>query len=367
MTATYNITNDKLKLWPEARLSESEYAEAKSHKFTWWPGSKCFCAKWSPGAEDFITGLGYTIEDDDAPDDVESRVDRYQGYAERSESASSSAAAYLESERCNTERRRKNAANGVERNLESAEHWHRRVEGAIRHAAYKERTDVIGRRILGLEADLRKTQKILDQAVALSVAWQNPDLTLERAKHITNYYDHTSHCFTKDKYPASKYDGPRSLWSALNDGLINHEQAREIAMPAHDRTIAWATRWVMHIEDRLVYEKTVYFAQGGTEEQLHPPRRKGKTAIPLLNLEQQVVVKKLYERNASEALPVQRMTKAELSEIGSEMKGTSVSACGTFRVRTALFYEPGCRSKIVQVFLTDSKKHEIPDTKGAAA
>lgn len=369
MTATYNITNDKLKFWPESRLSETDYQQAKRLKFAWWQGSKCFCAKWSPDAEDFVRQLGYEIAEDDAPDDVESRVERYQGHAEKSEAASANSAAYLESERCNTERRRKNAVNGIERNLDTAEHWHRRVEGAIRNAAYKERTDVIGRRILGLEADLRKMQKTLDEHVALNVAWNKPDLTLERAKHIANYYDHTSHCFTKDKYPNSTYEGQQSLWGAMDNGTITHEQARDVAIPAHDQAIEWASRWVAHLEDRLVYEKAVYFAQGGTEEQLHPPRCKGAAAFPLLNVDQPVEIQKMYERHGTEKLPVKHMTKAELAAIHDDYKGTRVSACRTFRVRIALLHKAGEQygRDIVQVFLTDSKKHDIPAKKEAAA
>lgn len=312
--ATYNITNDKLKFWPEARLSESDYATAKQLKFAWWPGSKCFCAKWSPDAEDFVRRLGYEIAEDDTPDDVESRVERYQGHAERSEQAATSAQTYLDSERCNTERRRKNAANGIERGIETAEHWHRRVAGAISHAAYLERTDVIGRRILGLEADLRKMQKTLDQEVALNVAWNKPDLTPERAKHITNYYDHTSHCFTKDKYPNSTYEGSQTLWGALDRGVITAEQAKELAVAAHDGQTEWAARWVAHIEDRLVYEKAVYFAQGGTEEQLHPPRRKGAAAFPLLNLDEPVEIQKMYERHGTETLPSTMTARAPESQ-----------------------------------------------------
>lgn len=367
MKATYNITSDKLKFWPDARLSESEYAEAKQHKFAWWPGSKCFAAKWSPGAEDFVVRLGYEIAEDDAPDDVESRVERYQGHAERSEQAASSASQYLDSERCNTERRRKNAANGIERNLDTAEHWHRRVEGAIQHAAYRERTDVIGRRILGLEADLRKMQRNLDEAVSLLLAWDKPDLTLERAMFIANHHDHTSHCFTADKFPASKYAGPQSLWSAMQDRVCTHEQARDIALENNGRKRDWATRWIMHIEDRLVYEKAVYFAQGGTEEQLHPPRRKGMAAVPLLNIDAEVLpLAKLYGRQGEIAHhEVRRMTKAEYAKIPDDMKGSCMSADKTYRVRIAVTSSPHYAR--FAVFLTDSKKHELPKKTEAAA
>ena len=40
MKATYNIVNDQLKAWFDARLSDSDYQRVKRACFTYWPGSK---------------------------------------------------------------------------------------------------------------------------------------------------------------------------------------------------------------------------------------------------------------------------------------------------------------------------------------
>ena len=48
-----------------------------------------------------------------------------------------------------------------------------------------------------------------------------------------------------------------SLWSALDDGIVDAEQARAIALPAHQARIARARRWVAHFDNRLAYERAM--------------------------------------------------------------------------------------------------------------
>lgn len=115
MHATYSIPSDKLKAWFDARLSPEDYQRARKAGFVFWHGSKCFAAKWSPQAEDFVRDMGIAdIEADDSPDDVEARVDRFTKYAESAEKSAESSQTYLD-ERANTERRRKNAINGFKK------------------------------------------------------------------------------------------------------------------------------------------------------------------------------------------------------------------------------------------------------------
>jgi hypothetical protein len=278
--ASYNITNDKLKAYFPERLKEADYKAARSAGFVFWHGSKCFVAKWSTQAEDFLRNMGIEeIEEDDSADDVEARVDRFQGYAESATSAADSSERYLE-ERANTKRRRENALNSISRNLSVATHWQSRIDGAIRHAARKERVDVIGRRILGLEADLRKMQRTLDESQNKRGAWIDcPENDFAGAKALANYDGGISRCFPLADFPrlradASTYEGQMSIWSALDGGIIDSVRARAIAITAHEKCAAWAQRWVSHIENRIAYERACYDAAGGTESELHPPRKK---------------------------------------------------------------------------------------------
>lgn len=236
MKATYNITTDKLRAWFDSRLSESDYKEARRVGFAYWHGSKCFAAKWSPSAEDFLRDMGIeSIEADDQPDNVESRVERFTNYAEKAEQAAESSENYL-NERANTERRRENAINGIEKNLKLAEHWQERIAGAIRHAQYKERPDVIARRIRGLEADKRRQER------SFTIS--------EKVKPYT------------DKENVLHY------WVGHGSGGCWRTQAQIDAEKPR------ALRWIAHIDRRLEYENACLEAAGGCPEVLRPERKK---------------------------------------------------------------------------------------------
>ena len=233
MKATYNITNDKILVWFDERLNETDYKRAKECRFVWYPGRKCFAAKWRPEAEDFVASFGIAIEADDTPDDLEARVERFSGYAEQAAKNADSAEAYL-NERANTERRRENALNSIDKNLSAAEHWKRRIEGAIQHAAHKENPRTIANRIRELEADFRSWE----------LRGQPPS------------------------GPCHECEGRKFYWVGPSRG---GGYVQEDAFPEMNKH-AW--RWIAHINDRLAYEKAAYEAAGGTEGELHPPRRK---------------------------------------------------------------------------------------------
>ena len=97
MEATYNICDDKLRASFDERLPEDDYKRIKAAGFSYWHGSKLFVAKWSVTAEDALISFGFEIEDADAPDDVEARVDRFSGYAANAESSAESASNYAHS------------------------------------------------------------------------------------------------------------------------------------------------------------------------------------------------------------------------------------------------------------------------------
>ena len=235
MQATYNITNDKLKIWFDDRLSPEDYARAKAARFTYWHGSKCFCAKWNTEAEDFIKSYGIEIKEDDAPDNIESRVERFAGYAEDAAESAESSANYLESGKANTERRQRLAIASQDKSLSLAEHWTRRIANSIRHAQYKERPDVIARRIKGLEKDLRKMEK----RTRLSINPYNYILKDSEGRPVRNEKGQLK--LDKESLEAAK---PQ----------LQAEQAPEIER---------SKRWVAHIEQRLQYERAMLEAAGG--------------------------------------------------------------------------------------------------------
>lgn len=101
-----------------------------------------------------------------------------------------------------------------------------------------------------MERNIAQAQKYLTM-------WRAQTLDLKMARLISSY-DHITACFSLDKYPRppekSQYEGRMSLHSALEDEIITVEQAREIAVRCHERTIRHQQRWVTHYGNRLAYD-----------------------------------------------------------------------------------------------------------------
>ena len=260
MKATYNITNDKLKFWPEERLPKETYDRARHAGFTFWHGSKCFAAKWSTQAEDLVLELGGVIEQDDSPDDVEARVERFSKYADGAQQQAESSEEYLNT-KANTERRRKNAINSMEKGISQAEHWKQRIEGAIRNATYKERPDVIARRIEGLEKDLRKMLRNQDRK-----NFNVPEDCYDREAYAA--YNRRKLVLNGQLNEDKKNDKP---WTQAQKDVAIAE-LRELRSKvffedkiaaAFKPTFDWAQRWIDHINQRLQYERASLEAAGG--------------------------------------------------------------------------------------------------------
>jgi hypothetical protein len=259
MNATYNITNNRLKFYIERRLNEEEYKIAKAANFQWWPGQKCFSAVWTPQAEDFILSF-CSIDEDDTPDDLEARVNRFQKYAENDEKESEYAA--QRANEATTTRRAEQAEHTAVKKLDEAVYWNRRIAGAIAHAQHKERRDVIARRIKGLEADKRKHEKEKKNHETFINLWNNPEMTMQRANYIAGY-DTVYSRFPPDKFPQSNYAGEMSVWSALDKEIITPEYAQQLALEHHNTRLIFKDRWINHLSMLIDYERAYLEAIGG--------------------------------------------------------------------------------------------------------
>ena len=85
-SATYSPEDNKLRLYPFARLSAEDYARVKAAGFTWAPRQGIFVAPmWTPTREDLARELAGEIEDEDKTltERAEERADRFAGYSER--------------------------------------------------------------------------------------------------------------------------------------------------------------------------------------------------------------------------------------------------------------------------------------------
>ena len=262
-SATYNITDDRIRASFSERLSPDDYQAIRKAGFAYWHGSKLFVAKWSVTAEDKLKEFGIAeIDDDDQPDDVEARVDRFSGYAENAERSAESASNYAHSlmegipagqpilvghhserghratlKRCDAATRR--ALNESER----AAYWNDRVAASIRHAKRKERPDVIARRILGLEKDERRYIK---------------ELSDKRKAELM------ARAFCDAQYRARRDE------VEFDNEAFKADYARQ-----WERHCAFYQRWLDHVQMELAYQRELYSQSGGTVADRKPVEKGG--------------------------------------------------------------------------------------------
>ena len=286
--ATYSPDDNKLRLYPLHRLDEEMYKRVKDAGFKHAPRQGLFVAPmWTPDREDLLIELAGEIEDEDQSlfDRQEERAERFEEYSEKRAVESGQVLAAVDSLASaipfgqpilvghHSERRARKHAQKIENGMrrainlfETSEYWERRAEASLRHAAYKERPDVRWRRIKKIEADLRKAERRLQDVQKFIKLWSSENLNRAMALVIANV-DHLHCCFTLEKYPRppekSQYEGSRSIWSALEEDIITAEQARDICIPCHERTITRLSRWTAHYRNRIAYERAMLDEHGG--------------------------------------------------------------------------------------------------------
>ena len=180
-TATYSPEDNKLRLYPFARLGKEDYERFKAAGFKWAPRQELFVAPmWTPGRADLLMETCGDIGDEDTSlvDRAEERSGRFEGYSDNraadAQRASDGVKAIADgipfgqpilvghhSER-HARRDAQRIENGMRKTVkmwETSEYWTRRAAGALHHAKYKERPDVRARRIKKIEASKRKTLK----------------------------------------------------------------------------------------------------------------------------------------------------------------------------------------------------------------
>lgn len=298
--ATYSPDDDKLRLYSTARLADELYQRVRAAGFRYAPKQELFYAQWSPRGEDLLLELCGDVEDEDTTlvERAEQRAERFGDYGERRAGEAESARAAVASIASHIPfgqpilvghhsegRARRDAeriGNGMSRAVrlwDQSAYWQDRARGALQHARYKARPDVRARRIRGLESERRGLASRRDRAETFRGQWSEEGITLERAKDIANFDNRTSYRFPLDRYPrqapASQYEGAMGLWSALEDGVITAEQARDLAVATCHRVIAWSERWIKHLDNRLTYERAMLEEQGGIATDRTKPEKGG--------------------------------------------------------------------------------------------
>lgn len=312
-TATYSPDDNKLRLYPPQRLTEEEYRKVHAAGFRWAGKQELFVAPmWTPAREDLLIAFAGAIDDEDKSlvERAQERAERFEDYsAARSADAAHAHAAVAaicdniplgqpilighHSEK-HARRDQEKINSGMRRTIkfsDQAEYWAERAAGAVAAAKYKELPQVRARRIKKLESELRKVMKSSKEGAAFCALWRKvlapaaskmPDGRPATPRDIALYVANRSHIsrafpladFPRDP-PASQYEGDMSLWSALDGHVIGPEQAAAIAIAAHERGSAHRARWVAHYESRLVYERAMLAADGGTAADRVLPEKGG--------------------------------------------------------------------------------------------
>ncbi|MEW7311150.1 DUF3560 domain-containing protein [Buttiauxella gaviniae] len=286
--ATYSPDDNKLRLYTSRRLDKETYARVSAAGFKWAPKQDLFVAPaWTPGREDLLMSLAGDIEDEDSTlfERQEERAERFSGYSEKRATESQQTLNAVDALSSaipfgqpilvghHSERRARNDAKKIENGMkravmlfERAGYWEDRAAASIRHARYKERSDVRYRRIKKIEADLRKSEKTINDSEKRLKLWRSENLDLNMAMAVSNY-EHISCSFPLEKYPRpadkSQYEGYMGLYSAMKEDIITAQQARDIAVSWHERTIRHQQRWAAHYRNRLSYERAMLEENGG--------------------------------------------------------------------------------------------------------
>jgi len=385
-TATYSPEDNKIRIYPFARLDSATYARVKAAGYKWAPKQELFVAPmWTPEREDLALELCGDIEDEDKSlvERQEERAERFEDYSAKRADDSTRAHAAVQ-EICDgiplgqpilvghhSERHaRKQAArieNGMRKALklfDQSKYWQQRAAGALRHAKYKELPRVRANRIKTIEADKRKFERNRAAAEKGLAIWTKEGLTLDDARKIAGFteYGHLPCCKSEFSY-----------WSAYN--VLAPDDKRYKACPAwtlemvqdrarksYPHTIAHCDRWIAHFKNRLIYEKAMLDEQG--ESDLIAPKARPKQ-LPICNYKAPggITLENVYKRGTTEHYPQVEMTAAEYKAIYDDYKGTRTVE-NSHRVRIALIKKDGGQfydRLHVCVFISDSKAHSKPE------
>jgi len=302
--ATYSPGDNKLRLYPAARLSEAEYNRVKAHGFKWAPKQGIFVAPmWTPERADLLTEMCDDIGDEDKSlsERADERAERFEEYSEKraGEARATRRAVSAITEHIpfgqpilighHSEKHARRDAERIESGMrkavkawETSQYWESRAARAVAHAEYKELPAVRARRIKTIEADKRKQEKYIADAEKWLKAWNTPGLTLEKARAIAGYCHLTVTRKNADGSDADNFGG----WSAYNvlqpDGeryqrcpAMTVADCVAAANRAYPATIEHCRRWVEHYDFRLAYERAMLRESGGTVTDKTGPQKGG--------------------------------------------------------------------------------------------
>lgn len=400
-TATYSPDDNKIRITPFARLEKDLYDRLRANGYIWAPMQKIFFAPmWTPSREDLAAELCGEIEDEDKSliERAEERSERFEQYGENrandAEKAYGAVSVIAENIPMgqpilvghHSEKRARRDAEKIESGMRKAvkmweisKYWEDRAQGAISHAKYKELPRTRARRIKVLEADKRKQERAKKESEYLYKFW-NSEITLQNSKtgekrlvEIKN--ENRSFIFElvgrMSHYGVSVRGIDGQSWYSAYDILRPDEEKykncptktveelRDIALRLQKESILHSERWILHIENRLIYEKAMLEEQGASaliEKKARP------TQLPLCNYRapEGIKIKNRWNGEADTYQQIE-MTKEEYAKIYTDHKGC-LNVENSHRVRACFKFSNGSRSQN-SVFIVDLKETPKPEPK----
>ena len=299
-TATYSPDDNKLRLYAYSRLPPDIFNRVTEAGFNWAPKQDLFVAPaWTPEREDLLIELAGEISDEDTSlvERAEQRADRFDEYSQHraadANQARKAVSAIAEQipmgqpilvghhSEAHARRDVARIQNGTRRSItmwERSQYWADRAEAALRAAKYKEKPDVRYRRIKGLEADKRKTERLRDEAVKSLARWESlaeqnkltPECpgVLGSAMALAGTPHDIALCVPKEHERRKSQYCRESLYDALmwKENPVTVAQVCAWAVEALQK---WKDpsyrmlRWIAHYTNRIAYERAMLAEAGG--------------------------------------------------------------------------------------------------------
>lgn len=448
-TATYSVEDDKIRIYFNHYLDKDFYDRFIDLGFRKAPIQGCHFAVWSPSREDFAIELAEEIYADGTTfaERAQAKAERCDTYAANNKNKANAfhTAASAIAERFNTnqviltghhserkstllEKRLNSAKGSALHHARMVSYWIGKATGAERHANQKSDSAVRARRIKTLLAELRREQRIINEAYRRINLWEtkagkyqnNPEIFKERVTVVAGLYG-----------MALNYKG-ESCFFLLKEDRIDPKLAYDHCLAYQYSIVEKESHYrvINHLLNRLSYERSMqgnipvfeghltpvmlqaFLREHGTESpevvkednlfiakssvpfpvhiannitdslsltdgewrelmfasgyEIVQKTKTAKQAAPLLNIKAGSIQTRLHN---GKTLNCREMTKAEFEKIYHEHRGTALADTLEFRVRIALIARPGepYSGEWFYIYLTGSKTHATPQNQSQTA
>lgn len=278
---SWNIPDNKLRVWFGGRISKPAFAAMKSAGFAYWRGQKLFAAVWSPAKEDFLeSDFGFdpaSIEHTCEEDDADSRSYRFETYSDNA--AARSKAAYERSNAAvagiplgqpimvghHSEKRHRAALarswSAMDKSVEEskkADYWKQRAQASVSHADRRLRPEAIKRRIELLEKELRTAARQMDPKnfegrAGRRVDWEDEDTIELWNRNIDRWTRIQTHAEIRLAYEQAMYEA--------SGGLVSDKKPLQVGGAIQNRFGHWLP--ILKVNRKSV---TTIYPYGGWRE-----------------------------------------------------------------------------------------------------